>query len=30
VLDQGQVIASGPAKQVQNDPRVKEVYLANV
>jgi len=30
VLDQGQVVASGPVTEVQNDARVKEVYLANV
>ena len=30
VLDQGQIIASGPISDVQNDARVKEVYLAHV
>jgi branched-chain amino acid transport system ATP-binding protein len=30
VLDQGQIIASGRTHDVQNDARVKEVYLANV
>jgi len=30
VLDQGQIVASGPTADVQNDVRVKEVYLANV
>lgn len=30
VLDQGQIVASGPAAEVQNDARVKEVYLAHV
>jgi len=27
VLDNGQVIASGPTRQVQDDPRVREAYL---
>lgn len=30
VLDQGQIVASGRTADVQNDARVKEVYLANV
>ena len=30
VLDQGQVVASGPTKAVQEDERVKEVYLSHV
>lgn len=30
VLDQGEIIASGPTEQVQQNPRVREVYLANV
>lgn len=29
VLDGGQIVASGPTKQVQEDPRVKEAYLAH-
>jgi ABC-type uncharacterized transport system ATPase subunit len=27
VLDDGQVIASGPTRQVQDDERVREAYL---
>jgi ABC-type branched-subunit amino acid transport system ATPase component len=27
VLDQGQVVASGPTQQVQDDERVREAYL---
>jgi len=27
VLDQGRIVASGTAQEVQNDARVKEVYL---
>jgi len=29
VLDQGQVVASGPILEVQNSARVKEVYLSH-
>ena len=29
VLDQGQVVASGPTQQVQNSERVREVYLSH-
>jgi branched-chain amino acid transport system ATP-binding protein/urea transport system ATP-binding protein len=29
VLDQGQVVASGPTRQVQNSERVREVYLSH-
>jgi len=29
VLDQGQVVASGPTKQVQNSERVREAYLSH-
>ncbi len=30
VLDQGQVVASGPTREVQENPRVKEAYLSHV
>jgi branched-chain amino acid transport system ATP-binding protein len=30
VLDQGQVVASGPTREVQEDARVKEAYLSHV
>jgi ABC-type uncharacterized transport system ATPase subunit len=30
VLDQGQVVASGPIEEVQNSARVKEAYLSHV
>lgn len=30
VLDQGQIVASGRTREVQEDPRVKEVYLSHV
>jgi branched-chain amino acid transport system ATP-binding protein len=29
VLDQGEVVASGPAREVQNSERVREVYLSH-
>jgi branched-chain amino acid transport system ATP-binding protein/urea transport system ATP-binding protein len=29
VLDQGHIVATGPTKQVQDDPRVKEAYLSH-
>ena len=29
VLDQGQVVESGPTQRVQNSERVREVYLSH-
>ena len=29
VLDQGHIVASGPTRDVQNDPRVRDAYLSH-